>query len=795
MIRRKEPAVHTSIGARRQEGIRQPPVPAGMALSLALLLALLPTLAPAQPSVPGQEQQEEHGQAQGSGSSPQASDQQEADESSQPETSRVRVRERVMVIGDPSGVDGIPGSAAYLGGEELEQMQVAFGDVHRMLRWIPGINIQEEEGYGLRPNIGMRGTGVDRSAKITLMEDGVLIAPAPYAAPAAYYFPTAGRMQALEVRKGSSQIKYGPRTNGGALNLISTPIPYGLSFRANLGFGSDRTGKAHASIGDSGDHFGWLLETYQISTDGFKELDGGGDTGFNLEDYLAKFRVNSDRSARVYQELQIKLGKTEQVSDETYLGLTDPDFRAAPFRRYAASREDVFRSDHEQFQARYFVSPSAGLDLTAVVYRNNFKRNWYKLQSILGTSISKIFDDPDAFASELAIARGADSGPDALRVRANNREYTSQGVQTILGLTFERGRARNVLEFGLRYHEDQEDRLQHEDGFQMLDGRMVLTSRGAPGSQANRISDASAWAFFVQDRIEWGRWSLIPGLRVESVDLVRTDFARDDPERTRPTRVRENQVDVVIPGVGVSYQLSPAVGLFGGVHKGFAPPGPGSTEETEAEESVNYEFGARLRDGSVRVELVGFFNDYENLLGKDTLATGGTGTGDLFNGGEVHVVGAELSVQADLTEGLGGDLSVPVRFAYTLTRGEFQNSFESDFGPWGNVEAGDELPYLPRHQVYASLGLERSGWSLLLDSHYVSRMRTAAGSGPILPQEATDSYLVFNLTGERALGEWASLFATVQNLTDRAYIVARRPAGARPGLPRTFMAGIKLNLR
>ena len=54
---------------------------------------------------------------------------------------------------------------------------------------------------------------------------GVLIGPAPYSAPAAYYFPRPARIAAVEVAKGPAAIKYGPMTVGGALNLFSTPIP------------------------------------------------------------------------------------------------------------------------------------------------------------------------------------------------------------------------------------------------------------------------------------------------------------------------------------------------------------------------------------------------------------------------------------------------------------------------------------------------------------------------------------------------------------------------------------------
>ena len=136
-----------------------------------------------------------------------------------------RVEDRMTVLGDRDSLATIPGSAHLIGLEELERQE--HSDVHRILRQVPGLNLQEEEGYGLRHNIGLRGTGVECSQKITLLEDGVLIAPAPYTAPSAYYFPTAARMEAFEVRKGSSAVRQGPYTNGGAINLISRSIPGG----------------------------------------------------------------------------------------------------------------------------------------------------------------------------------------------------------------------------------------------------------------------------------------------------------------------------------------------------------------------------------------------------------------------------------------------------------------------------------------------------------------------------------------------------------------------------------------
>ena len=211
------------------------------------------------------------------------------------EEHKPRIDERIMVVGSAEGIEFIPGSASRIEGAELLRTQAAFGDIHRMLRSVPGVNVQEEEGFGLRPNIGLRGSGSERSSRITLMEDGTLIAPAPYAAPSAYYFPTAGRMEAVEVPKGSSQIKFGPRTNGGALNLVSTPVPDAFNVRAELGGGSHTTAKGRLSVGSSSRNWGWMLETYQLHSEGFKQIDGGGEAGFHLGDYLGKLRYRDGR--------------------------------------------------------------------------------------------------------------------------------------------------------------------------------------------------------------------------------------------------------------------------------------------------------------------------------------------------------------------------------------------------------------------------------------------------------------------------------------------------------------------
>lgn len=703
-------------------------------------------------------------------------------------TSNSRVLDRVTVVGSQQGAQETAGSAHFISEEELEKHE--YSDINRILREVPGVNLQEEDGYGLRPNIGMRGTGVDRSARITLMEDGVLAAPAPYSAPAAYYFPSAGRMESVEVRKGSSSIKYGPNTTGGALNLISRSIPNQFGGQVDVSQGSDTTRRTHVHVGDSGEQFGWMAETFQYSSDGFKDLDNGGNTGFDTEDYLTKFRVNTGADASTYQELELKLGAYDEVSNETYLGLTQDDFNATPFRRYAASQRDQMNADQQQYSLRHFAELSPTMDVTTTLYRQDFARNWYKLDKVNGNGISAILDDPNTYSAEMAVIRGGDSADDYLSVKANNREYYSQGVQSVLAMSFDKGGARHDIEYGLRYHEDEVDRFQHVDQYKMENGTMVLTTSGAPGSESNRVSSATALAAFVQDTIQFDKWTLQPGLRYESIDTERKDYGTSDPNRTGSSlTVTEHSIDVWIPGFGATYQLNDRVRLLAGIHRGFTPPSSGS--DADEEKSVNLEAGLRYNDGRVQGEAIAFYNDYSNLLGTCTASSGGgCAIGDQFQAGEVTVQGLEASLSWDLAADSGKAYALPVRIGYTYTDATFDNGFSSSFDEWGTVEPGDEMPYLPQHQLSAGIGVEHTSWRVDLAAKYMGEMRTVAGQGGIPADEKVDSHLVVDLGGDYRFAENSKVYLTVENLLDETYAVARRPAGVRPGKPRTFMLGL-----
>ena len=182
--------------------------------------------------------------------------------------------EEVTIIGDRDGARTLLGSAALVDSGQVRNE--ALVDINKILKTVPGIYIQEEDGYGLRPNIGIRGATSERSSKISLLEDGVMIAPAPYSNPAAYYFPTAARMHAIEVIKGAPLLRYGPHTTGGVLNLVSTPIPsQNKSNSYPVVCWRKRRDRLVGELRWQAWWWGYLFETAQRRSDGFKDIDRG----------------------------------------------------------------------------------------------------------------------------------------------------------------------------------------------------------------------------------------------------------------------------------------------------------------------------------------------------------------------------------------------------------------------------------------------------------------------------------------------------------------------------------------
>ena len=696
-----------------------------------------------------------------------------------------------QILGSKFKARNRTGSAYYISPEEIRRL--GYTDINRMLKAVPGVNMYEEDGFGLRPNISLRGTKAERSERISIMEDGVLAAPAPYSAPAAYYFPNVARMEAIEVLKGSSQVQYGPFTTGGAINLVSTPIPNSFSGKANISYGSKNTFKSHTSVGSSWKHFGYMVEYLRYQSDGFKKYEDHAAKGFKRNDIIAKIRVKTDHLKGVNHALELKFGYADENSDETYVGLSADDFKKTPFLRYAGSQMDKLKTDHRQWVATYLLTFSNKLKITTNAYYNYFHRNWYKLNDVRAgitskekRSIADVLVDPETNIRYFDILTGkTDREGEALLVRANNRTYRSRGIQTRAEYRFNLNEFFFDLEFGLRYHADEEDRFQWDDSYSMKNKKMVLFMEGIHGTNANRVTSANALAGYLLAKLRYDAWTVTAGLRYEDVDLLKKDYTKEDLARSGKVRIETpNHARVLIPGVGLHYQLMPAASVFFGIHKGFAPPSAELYQKPES--SVNMELGTRVAIGNFRAELIGFYNNYSNMLGSDLAASGGAGTLEQFNVGEARVKGAEFLVQYQPLP-KNCNVRLPLQVSYTYTDTEIRNSFESH--SWGNVVRGDEIPYIFKHALNMQLGIECKWFYANIGARYNSDMRTSPGQGTIAEREKVPANLIFDASLNVFVNKYLTVRLNAINLTNRVYLTSRHPAGLRAGHPFGIYAG------
>ena len=717
--------------------------------------------------------------------------------------------EEVTILGERHKSRQITGASQYISAAQLEQQ--TYSDIQRILRQASGVSVQVEDGYGLRPNISIRGVASERSGRITLLEDKVLIAPAPYSAPSAYYFPTTGRMSAVEILKGPSAITQGPYTIGGAMNMVSTPIPDSQGGFVRAEAGEDNSYRLHATYGGISDNgFGFLLETHQWQSDGYQEIDrSSSNTGLDIEDYTIKLAYTAGRHS-----VELKLQQARQDSEQSYLGLTDADFSKNAFRRYGLSALDNIHTEHEQQIVRYRFAINDAMALTVTAYNNEHERDWFKTEGIDldGSANAEGFSRTSWANVVNAINRGealggrtsaelqaildgaTDTPAGSIQVRNNAREYFSRGVQFGFDWRIESGDVSHDIEIGLRIHEDEEDRLQRNSTYHQQSGQLVLDDAGMLGNAGNRLQEAEALAFHIHDRIEFGNWVLTPGLRYEDIDQQRTRWETRPGRTTNPASrsadnlrgTRSNDTRVWLPGLGLLYSATETMTLVAGVHKGFTAPS--NAPDVDEEEAINYELGFRFNHDGASAEAIYFLSDYDNLLGECTASSGSDCTiGEAFNGDAATVQGIELQFATNLAT--RGSFSLPLSFNYSWIDSEFDSDIaDTDF--FGNVSKGDPIPYIPEHQFNISLGYEQNRWSGFVNINYVDEVCVRASCGRF---EKTDSATTVDLSGHYAFSDTIELYAKVENVTGEEDIMGRHPYGARPNKDRTATLGVRID--
>jgi len=688
------------------------------------------------------------------------------------------------IVGDRQGLLDVEGSAYVIDGEQLYTSHVF--TTNEALRSVPGVNVRDEEGFGMRPNIGIRGLNPTRSTKTLLLEDGLFLTFAPYGDNASYFHPLMDRFERIEVIKGADQLLYGPQTISGVVNYVTPNPPRTPGGFAAITAGNRDYLNGQVYYGGWYGPFGGQIDYVNKSGDGARD-----NVEHGIQDLGLKGIVQIDST----QALIGKFSYFKEDSQVTYSGLTEAEARNFGIY-YNPFKNDRF--DTERFGAslthNWDILPV--LNLASSVYWTSFDRDWWRASSNSTDTVCS--NVPNHLADRLnGIAIDVDNCAATGRVRY----YETYGFEqrATLETALAEG-VNNQLKVGYRLHAEAQDRL-------AFTAPSPFARPGDPGVTKGEDldRDVSAWSVFAHNRIGVGPFSVTPMVRYENIQYEQHNNINGSDGETKVTEV--------IPGVSVGFEPTRNVRFFAGVHEGFAPPtvadsisGGGVTTNVDSEHSINFEAGVKseplrglILDGTY------FRNDFDNLI-----ATGSVASNVPLAQGEALFEGLEFYTRLDSNRLAGTSFNIYGQVAWTwLWTAEQLSPFiqVANGLPVGGDTTGNRQPYAPEHLVTARIGYALPGLfdvnleAVYLGEQFADFLNLESGadhpSGPGSNAARSGQFgkindvLLFNLAATYTYQPTKTdIFFAVKNVFDEEYIVDRT-RGILPGAPRLFQVGMK----
>lgn len=699
---------------------------------------------------------------------------------SEADTSFIKMNDfpQVDVIGrKPDLINRIPGSANIITEASLINGKPFSGN--EMFKKVTGINVVEEDGVGLRANLGIRGLDPDRSRNVLMMEDGIPVALAPYGEPEMYYTPAIDRMQSIEVLKGSGSILYGPQTIGGVINYITydPPLSNSISLRLRGGNGGYLSGQT--SFGSTIDNVGIQL--------GFlhKQAARIGTTKFNINDLTAKIKFQMGEKSRV----GIKLAYYDENSNSTYVGLTQSMYDDGEHYTIIAPNDEL---DVRRYSASlthdYFFSEGAFLRTTFYGYTTT--RNWLRQdfsRAPAGNMTGVVFGDTSTPGSAIYLRNSTGN---------RNRQFEVAGVEPRFTYNYTIASFKNELESGIRFH--------YERAFeQRIDGQSASAKSG--NLREDEIRTGYAESIFAQNRIFITQnFTITPGIRLENFHFERDIFRIASKDTSI---VNNDNLFTPIPGIGFNYNFNNNYSVFAGVHRGYAPPrikdaitNDGTALNLDAELSWNYEAGFRANLGTpIHFELTGFLMNFSNQVIPVSVSSGGTGAG-LVNGGKTLHAGIEAGLNIHIHQLLRTNYFIALSAYSTYVNSTYNSDRFVKVGSETINVNGNKLPYAPEFTFTSSLDFSSAfGLGVNLSATYVGEQYTdelnKIEASPSGETGLMSSFITVDLTASYLISDMnSSVYFAIKNLLDERYIASRRPQGIKVGTPRLISAGIELML-
>lgn len=556
-----------------------------------------------------------------------------------------------------------PGARDVIRREEFERQGAT--QARDVLNRIPGVNAPENNGTGshdMALNFGIRGLNPRLAARSTVLMDGIPVPFAPYGQPQLSFAPISmGNMDAVDVVRGGGAVRYGPQNVGGVVNFVTRAIPDEPTvkggFQTETSPSSSHDGfKTSANLLAGGTNANGLGGALLYS--GTRGGDWREHSDTEIDDLILKGKYQLDDANSFNAMAQYYEGKADMPG-----GLNVADYDADPYQ--STRPKDQFWGRRTMFNFGYRYQEDRR-EFTANTFFTKTLRSGYLDQ---GTFLS-----------------------------LSPREYWVRGLETRFAQGFDLGPSSHEVGVGYRYINEAGHELRYRtpisaNEYPTTSSRNDRDTRG--GTEAN--------AFFVDDRIDIGKWTITPGVRYEMIESQQTNNL---------TNVKyKGDYNTALPALNVLYHLTDSWNLYANTEGSFGSvqysqmPNRVSSGEVKPEKARTWELGTRYDNGALRAEigafLINFDNQYESNQTNDSVIARG----------ETRHQGIETSVNYaldDLSPALAG-LDVYATYAYV-------DATIREDGP----NKGNRVPFSSKHKGTIGVGYTEGPWKLNLDSSFQS---------------------------------------------------------------------------
>jgi len=679
----------------------------------------------------------------------------------------------VKVVGDWLGdadqtvVQNHPGARTVVRRQEMVEQGTM--NVRDALRGIPGVQVQDSNGTGgsdLSLNVGVRGLTSRLSPRSTVLIDGVPAAFAPYGQPQLSMAPiSSGNLDSIDVVRGAGSVRYGPQNVGGVINFVTRAIPEKATAELGTTLETSRYGgwkhTESAFVGGTADNgIGVALLYSGVNGNGYRRSNNDND----IDDVLLKTHWAPTDSDEFWLNFHYYDGRADMPG-----GLTQAQYDSNPYQSLR---------DYDYFAGR----------------RKDVSFKWQR-QLDDATQFEVLTYYTDSFRGSAIAAR------DQRTLSSFPRNYTTFGIEPRVSRVFFTGPVTQEVSVGYRYLK--ETMREQASRLALIDNVPTVTPTSDGHVYQDRTGGTEASAYYIDDKIDVGNWTITPGIRFEHIN---TDW-RDRPvldtnNRPVPEKNRSITSNEPLPALSVMYHMSEAWKLFANYETSFGSlqyfqlgqggSGDNTANGLEPEKAKTYEIGTRYDDGHFAGELTAFYIDFDDELQYISNDVGWT------NLGATKHQGIEASVRYDLA-GLDPRLDgLSANAGFTYTRATYEGEIPGF--------KGRDLPFYSRQVATAGLRYQINRWTWNLDAYAQSKQRApgtgvnADGSftGNYITQPSADGqygnipgYVTWHARGGYDFGPQLSnlkLAAGVKNIFDKQYYTrsSDNNAGLYVGEPRTF---------